>query len=109
MKIGNQNEPTSGGARLVIVGTIEIAPGRRNQFLPLLMAHKARCLKDEPGTLQFEILTSHEDKTKVHLYEVYEDAAAFDTHRNGPSMAQFREESAGMIGKIDLAKCAVVG
>ena len=108
MKTGIQIEPGSGGARLVIVGSIEIAPGRRNQFLPLLMAHKARCLKDEPGTLQFEILTPHDDETKVLLYEVYQDATAFDTHRNGPSMARFRDESAGMIGKLDLSRCAVV-
>ena len=61
------------------VGTIEIAPGRRDQLLPLLMAHKARCLKDEPGTLQFEILLPHDDNTKVLLYEVYRDDAAFDS------------------------------
>jgi (4S)-4-hydroxy-5-phosphonooxypentane-2,3-dione isomerase len=36
--------------------TIEVAPGQRDQILPLLEAHKPRRLKDEPGTLQFEIL-----------------------------------------------------
>jgi (4S)-4-hydroxy-5-phosphonooxypentane-2,3-dione isomerase len=42
--------------KLAIVVTIEVTPGRRDEFLPLLMAHKARCPKDEPGTLQFEVL-----------------------------------------------------
>jgi quinol monooxygenase YgiN len=37
------------------VVTIEVAPGRGDQVVTLLMAHKAR-LKDEPGTLQFEVL-----------------------------------------------------
>jgi|SRR5208337_1446145 len=40
------------------------------------MTHKARCLKDEPGTLQFEILLPRDDNTKVLLYEVYRDDAA---------------------------------
>ena len=40
--------------KLAIVATIEVAPERRDQLLLLLMAHRARCLKDEPGTLQFE-------------------------------------------------------
>jgi hypothetical protein len=37
----------------------------RGQLLPLLMAHKARCLKDEPGTLQFEILVPHDKHAKI--------------------------------------------
>ena len=78
--------------KLAIIGTIEVTPGRRDQVLPLLMAHRARCLKDEPGTLQFEILLPNDDDTKVLLYEVYRDDAAFDVHRNGPSFARWREE-----------------
>ena len=71
--------------KLAIVATIEVAPERRDQLLPLLMAHRARCLKDEPGTLQFEVLVPREDDTKVLLYEVYRDDAAFDVHLNGPA------------------------
>jgi quinol monooxygenase YgiN len=56
------------------VVTIEVAPGRRDQVVTLLLAHKAR-LKDEPGTLQFEVLLPKDDDTKVLSYEVYRDAA----------------------------------
>jgi len=94
--------------KLVILGTIEIASGERAQFLPLLMAHRARSLKDEPGTLEFEVLAPREDDTKVHLYEVYQDDDAFEVHRSGPSIVQFRKETAGMEMKIDLTKCALV-
>ena len=38
-------------AKLAIVATFEIAPGRMDEFLPLLMAHRDRCLKGEAGTL----------------------------------------------------------
>ena len=94
--------------RLAIIVTIEVAPGRRDQLLPLLMAHRARCLKDEPGiTLQFEVLVPFDDDTKVLSYEVYRDDAAFEVHRNGPSIAQFREDTAGMIVKMYVTKCAL--
>jgi Antibiotic biosynthesis monooxygenase len=53
------------------VVTIEVALGRRDQVVTLLTAHKARCLKDEPGTLQFEILLPKDQDTKVLSYEVY--------------------------------------
>jgi (4S)-4-hydroxy-5-phosphonooxypentane-2,3-dione isomerase len=82
--------------KFATVGTIEVAVGRRDQLLPLLVAHKARCLKDEPGTLQFEILLPKDDDTKVLLYEVYRDDAAFEVHRNGPYFARWREERAAI-------------
>jgi quinol monooxygenase YgiN len=77
-------------ARLALVGTIEIAPGRKDQLLSALMAHKARCLKDEPGTLQMEVLSPREDDAELLVYEVYRDDAAFDVHRNGRTGAAAR-------------------
>src|SRR5262249_28254009 len=89
------------------VVTIEVAPGRRDQVVTLLLAHKAR-LKDEPGTLQFEVLLPKDDDTKVRVYEMYRDAAAFEGHLSGPSLAQWKEETAGMVVKLHGVRCAVV-
>ena len=89
------------------VVTIEVAPGRRDEVVASLLAHKAR-LKDEPGTLQFEVLPPNDDDTKVLVYEVYRDTAAFDVHLNGSSLAQWREETAGMVVKLHGVRCAVV-
>jgi hypothetical protein len=47
--------------KVALVGTIEIALGRRDRLISSLPAHKARCLKDEPGTLQMEVLAPRED------------------------------------------------
>jgi (4S)-4-hydroxy-5-phosphonooxypentane-2,3-dione isomerase len=83
-------------------------PRAERSHLPLLVAHKIRCMKDEPGTLQVEILLPKDDDTKVISYEVYRDDAAFEVHRNGPSLAQWREETAGIVMKLHGARCAVV-
>jgi quinol monooxygenase YgiN len=82
------------------VVTVEVAKGRKDQLLASLTAHRARCLKDEPGTVQFEILLPHDDDTKVLTYEIYRDAAAFDVHLNGSSLARLREEIATTATKI---------
>jgi quinol monooxygenase YgiN len=87
--------------------TIEVAPGRRDQVVALLAAHKAR-LKSEPGTLQFEMLLPNDDDTKVLSFEMYRDAAAFETHLHGPSLAQLLKETAGMVMKLHGVRCAVV-
>ena len=94
--------------KFVNVVTIEVAPGRRDQVVALLAAHKAR-LKSEPGTLQFEMLLPNDDDTKVLSFEMYRDAAAFETHLHGPSLAQLLKETAGMVMKLHGVRCAVVG
>ena len=88
--------------------TIEVAPGRRDQVVALLAAHKAR-LKSEPGTLQFEMLLPNDDDTKVLSFEMYRDAAAFEVHLKGPSLAQLLKETAGMVMKLHGVRCAVLG
>ena len=94
-------------SRFANVVTIEVVPGRKDEVLALLLAHKAR-LKDEPGTLQFEVLLSRDEDTKVRVYEMYRDAAAFEVHLNGPSLAQWKKETAGMVVKLHGVRCAVV-
>ena len=89
------------------VVTIEVAPGRRDQLLPLLTAHKTRCLNDEPGTLQCEVLLPRDEDTKVRVYEMYRDAAAFEVHLKGPSLAQWKKETAEMVVKLHGVRCAV--
>ena len=94
-------------SKLANVVTIEVAPGRRDQVVALLAAHKAR-LKSEPGTLQFEMLLPNDDDTKVLSFEMYRDAAAFEAHLKGPSLAQLLKETAGMVMKLHGVRCAVV-
>jgi quinol monooxygenase YgiN len=100
--------PFTGAAKLAIVATFEVAPEKRGELLSLLMAHRARCLKDEPGTLQFEIMVPHDDDSELFLCEVYRDAAAFDVHRNGASIAQFPQESGTLGAKLSFSRCAVI-
>jgi len=94
--------------KFATVGTIEVALGRKDQLLALLAAHRARCLKDEPGTVQFEILLPKDDDTKVLLYEVYRDDAAFEAHRKGASFTRWREETTEMIVKLYGTRCVVL-
>ena len=89
------------------VVTIEVAPGLRDQVVTLLAAHKAR-LKSEPGTPQFEVLPPKDDDTKVLSFEMYRDAAAFEVHLKGPSLAQLLKETAGMVMKHHGVRCAVM-
>lgn len=93
--------------KLAILGSIGVAPGRWDQLLPLLMAHKMRSLR-ESGTLHFEVLAPHDEDSRVLLYEVYREEESFELHRSAPSITQFRAETAGMVAKLDAMRCTLV-
>lgn len=91
--------------KFAVVATYEIAPDMVDTFLPFLLAHRDRCLRDEPGTLRFDVLRP---ASNLMLYEVYEDEAAFQAHRIGASVARFREETAAIERKLTFVSCALV-
>jgi len=93
--------------RLANIVTITVTPGRYDAILAALLAHKERCLRDEPGTLQFEVLRPRGDDSKLMTYEVYRDDAAFDAHRSAPSLEQLLGETGGMIANLQGFRCDV--
>ena len=83
--------------KVVIIATIEVVPGRMNEYLPLILAHRARCLKDEPGTLALEVLRPQDEDNKVIVYEIYADNDAFYAHSVGASVKRIQKEVYGMV------------
>jgi (4S)-4-hydroxy-5-phosphonooxypentane-2,3-dione isomerase len=96
------------GMPIAIMATMEVASELRDKLISSLKAHGARCLRNEPGTVQFEVLRPHDDDTKVFLFEVYRYDAAFEEHQKSPSIGQFRNEIAGMEVKLHVTRCAVL-
>ena len=95
-------------ARFAIVATFDLAEGRMDEFMPPLLAHRDRCLKEEPGKLRFDVLRPKKLANHVMLYEEYLDEAAFQVHWNGASVSRLRSESTDMIAKLDGVPCAVL-
>jgi autoinducer 2-degrading protein len=96
-------------AKLANVVSIDVKPGNMDALLTALLAHKARSLRDESGTLQFEILRPLGDDSRLMTYEVYQDEAAFERHRAAASLAQLLSETEAMRAGLHGTRCAVVG
>jgi quinol monooxygenase YgiN len=92
-------------SKLAVIGTIEIQPGAKAEVLQAVLAHRKRCLESEPGTLQFEVLVPSGDDTKLMLYELYSDSAAFSAHMKGASMAQVRAEIGSKVVNLTGIQC----
>jgi quinol monooxygenase YgiN len=95
-------------SKLAIVATIKTVPGKRDEYLTFLKAHGKRCLATEPGTLQFEVLLPQEEADTIMLYEVYASPEAFQTHWNGTSTQQMKQEAGALRMSLNGVRCNLV-
>jgi quinol monooxygenase YgiN len=57
----------------------------------------AREARKEPGCKQFDVLVDPGDKTKVMLYEVYNDDKAFEAHQATPHFKKYLAEAVPLL------------
>jgi autoinducer 2-degrading protein len=82
---------------LSIVVHLRVRPGRRDDFLQVMVRNATASLLDEPGCRRFDVVTSQEDPESVLLYEIYDDEAAFAAHRATPHFAAWQEARTQLI------------
>jgi quinol monooxygenase YgiN len=80
-----------------VVVTFSIANGRMRDFLPLMKDNAATSLGTEPGCRQFDIATDPARPDEVFLYELYEDATAFQTHLASDHFKSFNAATEALI------------
>jgi autoinducer 2-degrading protein len=79
-----------------LVVHISIKPENVDAFMPKLDAN-ARAARTEPGCRQFEVLVDPGDRTKIMLFEVYNDEAAFEAHQATPHFKKYIAEAVPML------------
>jgi len=96
-------------SKLALIVTVEFEPGLKDEVLQALLTHRERCLKEEPGTLLYEVLVPLEEPAKLLLFELYSDSSAFSAHTAGRSIAHYRDDVRGKIRSVTSYKCSVDG
>ena len=71
----------------VVTVDFRSAPDKATDFLAALRENAAASVRDEPGCLRFDVCTDPDDPTRVFLYEIYTDAAAFEAHNGRCTLA----------------------
>ena len=84
-------------AHFVLIAEIQVKPESVQQFIPLILANAQASVQSERGCLQFDVTQQTDDPTKFVFYEVYADAAAFESHSQQPHFKTFFEKSKDMI------------
>ena len=80
----------------VLVVSIRIKPENVDAFMKQLKDNAASARK-EPGCRQFDVLVDPKDRTKVMLYEVYNDEEAFEAHQQTPHFKKYVAEAVPLL------------
>jgi (4S)-4-hydroxy-5-phosphonooxypentane-2,3-dione isomerase len=86
------------GPFLVNVVEYDIVPGQIDAYLAALKENGAATVK-EPGCHEFNILVSQKDPNHVLIFEVYNDAAAAQAHRETDHFKKYAATTKDMIAK----------
>jgi (4S)-4-hydroxy-5-phosphonooxypentane-2,3-dione isomerase len=80
----------------VLVVNIRVKPEHVDKFMQALKVNASEARK-EPGCKQFDVLVDPADKTKVMLYEVYNDDKAFEAHQQTPHFKKYLAEAVPLL------------
>ncbi|HZD20013.1 MAG TPA: putative quinol monooxygenase [Burkholderiales bacterium] len=80
----------------VLVVNLRIKPDNIERFMKQALDN-AREARKEPGCRQFEVLVDAQDKTKVMLYEIYDDEKAFEAHQQTPHFKKYLADAVPLL------------
>lgn len=80
-----------------VVAHFTIHAAQAGDFLSLVVENAQSSLRDEPGCRQFDVVSDPARPGDVLLYELYDDAAAFDAHLTAVHFKRFDAATAAMI------------
>jgi quinol monooxygenase YgiN len=80
----------------VLAVNIRIKPENVDAFMKGVLENAMNARK-EPGCRQFEVLVDQQDRTKVMLFEVYDDEKAFEAHQQTPHFKKYLAEAVPLL------------
>jgi autoinducer 2-degrading protein len=82
---------------LAVCVDFEVDPASLDAFLTIMQKNASDSLANEVGCHQFDITQDLQNPTKIFLYELYDDAAAFDLHKKVSHYLEFNQLASEMI------------
>ena len=82
---------------LAVCVDFEVVPASFDAFLTIMQKNASDSLANEVGCHQFDITQDLRNPTKIFLYELYDDAAAFDLHKKASHYLEFNQLASEMI------------
>ena len=80
-----------------IIAYLTAKPGKEAEFKEKMTAQAKRCLANEPGCLQFDVVQDPKEPTQFVMLEVYTNSDAIKAHTDSQHFKDFRGVSAELL------------
>jgi autoinducer 2-degrading protein len=85
-----------------VLSQLSIQPQHVEAFITLIREHARESIRDEPGTLGFDVIQDEQNPSHFFVHETYVDEAAFQAHMQGAiGKRNFPRIAALVSGKLD--------
>ena len=81
----------------VVCVEFQIEPGQTDAFLAAVRKNAEQSFNQEVGCQQFDVCQDRQIPNSIFLYEVYDDEAAFETHKLTPHFGAFNQAIGGIV------------
>jgi quinol monooxygenase YgiN len=88
-------------SKFVLTVGLVVKSDQVDRFMSMLLENGKAARETEPGCRQFDVLVDPKDRTRVMLYEVYEDEAAFQAHQQTPHFKRYIAEAIPLLQSRD--------
>jgi quinol monooxygenase YgiN len=88
-------------SKFVLAVGLAVKSDQVDRFMSMLLENAKAARETEPGCRQFDVLVDPKDRTRVMLYEVYEDEAAFQAHQQTPHFKRYIAEAIPLLQTRD--------
>jgi (4S)-4-hydroxy-5-phosphonooxypentane-2,3-dione isomerase len=82
---------------LAVCVDFEVVPESLDAFLTIMQKNASDSLANEVGCHQFDISQDLQNSTKIFLYELYDDAVAFELHKKTSHYLEFNQLVSEMV------------
>lgn len=93
---------------LVILVEFRLKPGMRQKFLAAVKPDAEASVAKEPGCRRFDVVLPEGEDDVVWLYEIYDDAAAFEAHLETPHLKEFRAAIEPLVEDSTIRRCGLI-
>jgi (4S)-4-hydroxy-5-phosphonooxypentane-2,3-dione isomerase len=81
---------------------IDVVPGQIENYLAAIKEVGAAAIKTEPGCSEFDVTVSQKDPNHLFIFEVYENAAAFDAHLKSDHYKKYAATAKDVVAKREV-------
>ncbi len=94
------------GAAFIIIAEFTVTPAHFEEFKALAQKDAHLSAGTEPGCRQFDVCVPEDEAHTIVLYEVYDDEAAFETHRQNDYVQHLVEAAERMTTGVTVRRLA---